>query len=84
MLSSTGTAVTSPQRWWTSPTWDATRSKLATGDYTGDGKADLGILYDYGNANATFFVLASTGTSTPGPQAWWTSPTWDATRTTLG
>ncbi|OLF13499.1 FG-GAP repeat domain-containing protein, partial [Actinophytocola xanthii] len=30
--------------------WDQTRSKPVAGDFTGDGRADLGVFYDYGNA----------------------------------
>ena len=72
---STGTSMPAPQAWWNSGTggWDYARSKIATGDYNGDGKTDLGVLYDYGSLQTKLFVGLSTGNAVPAPQAWWNS-----------
>jgi len=40
---------------------DADRMKPIAGDFTGDGRADVGHLYDYANAETGLWVLASTG-----------------------
>ncbi len=41
--------------------FDANRVKLTSGDYTGDGKADLAVLYDYSNATSRLWTFAATG-----------------------
>ena len=81
---STGTSMPAPQAWWDSGTggWDYARSKIATGDYNGDGKTDLGVLYDYGSLQTKLLVGLSTGNAMPAPQAWWNSGVggWDYAR----
>lgn len=37
--------------------WDFNRSKLTSGDYNGDGRADAAIMFDYGNGHSTLFTL---------------------------
>ncbi|MCX2183747.1 VCBS repeat-containing protein [Streptomyces sp. SKN60] len=37
--------------------WEWWRSKVTAGDYNGDGRADLGIMYDYGYGNSSLFTL---------------------------
>jgi hypothetical protein len=40
-----------------SPAMSLDRSKLVAGDFNGDGKADLGVLYDYGNNNTAMLMF---------------------------
>ena len=56
------------------------------GDYNGDGRTDLGVLYDYGSSQTKLFVATSTGTATGWPQAFWDSGTqgWELSRTKIG
>lgn len=54
--------------------WDTNRSKIVSGDFAGDGKTDIGILYDYGKSTSGMwiFTTAVTGndiSSTPA-RAW--------------
>ncbi|MGW0754678.1 FG-GAP-like repeat-containing protein, partial [Streptomyces sp. NPDC002587] len=37
--------------------WDYNRSKLTSGDYNGDGRADAAIMYRYDNGRSAFFTL---------------------------
>lgn len=41
--------------------FDAARVKLTSGDYDGDGRADIGMLYDYGNATSRLWTFTATG-----------------------
>ncbi|MFJ5621095.1 FG-GAP repeat domain-containing protein, partial [Micromonospora sp. NPDC093243] len=72
---STGTGFAAPALWWDSGSgkWDWSSSKLAVGDFTADGKADVGILYDYGASTSKLWVLRSTGTGFTAPASWWDS-----------
>ncbi|MEO3807982.1 VCBS repeat-containing protein [Sphaerisporangium sp. B11E5] len=73
-----------PVRVWQSGTWDATRTKLVGGDFNGDGRDDVGALYDYGNASSALWTWTATSTGTlQAPVRAWQSATWDATRTKL-
>jgi hypothetical protein len=56
---------------------------IAAGDFDGDGKSDVGCLYDYGGSTVRLFVFPSTGTSFT-PVVWWSSApgTWDGPRST--
>jgi hypothetical protein len=55
--------------------FDVGRSRLAGGDFNGDGKADVLALYDYGNASAGLWVFpgAAVGTA-PVPYRVWFVP----------
>ncbi|WP_175408638.1 FG-GAP-like repeat-containing protein [Streptomyces sp. TRM64462] len=89
---STGTGFASPKITWTTPggfTWGA--SKVVSGDFTGDGKADIGVLYDRGRGTdgvirTALFTFASTGTAFT-PSLEWESPgnfRWSAAQPTAG
>ncbi|MEU7015091.1 FG-GAP-like repeat-containing protein [Streptomyces sp. NPDC046385] len=39
--------------------WEWWRSKLTAGDYNGDGRADLAVMYDYGYGNSSLFTMTS-------------------------
>ncbi|MBD0417621.1 esterase, partial [Streptomyces sp. TRM S81-3] len=50
-LTSTGTGFGAPVKVWDSlgsTSWDWSRSKVVSGDFDGDGRGDVGVLYDYG------------------------------------
>ena len=61
--------LTTPQIQWNSGpgNWESNRTKLVSGDFNGDGKADVGALYDYGNSRIAWWVFYgnSTGLSAP-------------------
>ena len=74
VLRSTGNTFKSSAVWWQAGAgnWDWNGSKLSAGDYTGDGRDDLSILYGYKTQrNVKAFVLKSTGNSFKSPAAWW-------------
>ncbi|WP_078972836.1 transglycosylase family protein [Streptomyces rimosus] len=97
-LSSTGSGFSGPVKKWdnddrTTGSWNWDRSKLTSGDFNGDGKADIGILYNNGQeANGTnhaaLWSLTSTGSGFTGPVKKWDSGggSWnaDASKVTSG
>jgi hypothetical protein len=54
---------------WQSSTghWDWTKTKILTGDFNGDGKTDLALVYDYGTCDTGIEVFLSNGSGF-GPQ----------------
>lgn len=70
-LASDGSAVVPKVTWSSGPgNWDWTRSKVASGDFDNDDRADLFVLYDYGNANTGAFVFKSNGTGMTSSRVW--------------
>ncbi|MCR3758752.1 FG-GAP repeat protein [Clostridium felsineum] len=62
--------------WWqTDNGYDVNRvtGHMVSGDFNGDGKADVATLYDYGNGAARIHVFTSTGNSFTytGANGWW-------------
>lgn len=86
VFSSTGGAFNGATQWWTSGAgnWRAANSKWVSGDFSGDGKTDIGALYNYGNSSTTLFIFRSTASAFIAPTQWWTSGagTWDWNRST--
>jgi serralysin len=84
---SSGSRFGSPQSWYDSGvgTWAASRSKLVAGDFTGDHKADVAVMYDYGGSRVKLWLLASSGSRFGSPQSWYDSGvgTWASSRTKL-
>ncbi|WP_436994748.1 FG-GAP-like repeat-containing protein [Streptomyces sp. enrichment culture] len=77
-----GTPVTG----WTAPNnWTASKSKYVTGDFNGDGRDDIGVLYDYdGGAVKLWTFLATPTGGFSAPRVAWDHPTWgDWARTDL-
>ncbi|WP_079405664.1 transglycosylase family protein [Streptomyces sp. 3211] len=78
-LTSTGSGFAAPVRKWQSTSsWNADSSKLTAGDFDGDGKADVGVLYHYGQdeqgVNRTgLWTFTSTGTGFNAPAMPWDS-----------
>jgi hypothetical protein len=71
VLNSNGTTMT-PSLVWSSGTGncDATKCKIVSGDYNGDGKTDIAILYDYGHSTSRVWVLTSNGSTMTSSLAW--------------
>ncbi|MFI0443801.1 esterase, partial [Streptomyces eurythermus] len=79
-FTSTGTDFANPSRKWESGTgsWNADTSKLTAGDFDGDGRTDVGVLYGYGRqddgTNRTgLWKFSSTGTGFNAPVMSWDS-----------
>ncbi|MFD0813044.1 FG-GAP repeat domain-containing protein [Amycolatopsis umgeniensis] len=78
--SARGDNATAPYRVWnTNPgTWSVASSKLAVGDFDADGKADLEVLYDYGNKSAGVWIFPGTASkgdiATVPYRVWWVTP----------
>ena len=55
------------------------------GDFTGDGRADLGVLYNYGNNHIRIWILRSNGSGFGAPELWHDSGpgAWVADKTRL-
>ncbi|WP_433607365.1 FG-GAP repeat domain-containing protein [Dactylosporangium sp. CA-139114] len=62
--------------------WCFDRVKAVAGDFTGDGKADIGAFYRYDGALTKLFVFTATGNGFSPPAVWWDTGAgnWDASR----
>ncbi|MEU5150160.1 FG-GAP-like repeat-containing protein [Streptomyces yangpuensis] len=100
-LTSTGADFSNPVKKWDnvsagSGSWNWDRSKVVAGDFTGDGKADVGVLYDNGQTSAgvnqtALWTFASTGSGFSGPSRKWDNVSagsgswnWDRSKVTTG
>ncbi|MBJ6628829.1 FG-GAP-like repeat-containing protein [Streptomyces sp. I4(2020)] len=93
-FTSTGTTFNPPTVAWDSGTtsWNWDRSKLTSGDYNGDGKTDIGVLYNIGLIDGKYrsrlWTFTSTGTTFNPPTVAWDSGTtswnWDRSKLTSG
>ncbi|MEU8435094.1 FG-GAP-like repeat-containing protein [Streptomyces sp. NPDC029216] len=89
-MTSTGSGFGAPVKKWdnddrTTGSWSWSRSKMVAGDFNGDGKADVGVLYDNGrDADGTnhtaLWTFTSTGSGISGPVRKWDSgsDSWNA------
>jgi hypothetical protein len=90
VLLSTGSSFLAPQTWYDSGpgSWNWSASKPVAGDFNGDGKSDIGVLYDYGSARTGIQVLQSTGSSFQAPRTWYDSGAgnwnWSASKPVVG
>ena len=81
---SNGTTLTPAATPWFGPGFDAARAKVVSGDYNGDGKCDVAMLYDYGNATSRVWLFTSTGAGWTNSVAWSGGPrAFDASRVKL-
>jgi hypothetical protein len=53
--------------------WNLSQSRFVTGDFNGDGRTDLGGLYDYGAATAKLWVWSGTAGTVAAPVVRWSS-----------
>ncbi|MEU2877536.1 FG-GAP-like repeat-containing protein [Streptomyces sp. NPDC007070] len=100
-FTSTGSGFGNPAKKWDnvdagSGSWNWDRSKVTAGDFTGDGKADVAVLYDNGqqsdgNNRTTLWTFTSTGSGFNAPLRKWdntesdvTSWNWDRSKLTVG
>jgi hypothetical protein len=97
VFTSTGDGFSDPKVVWDSQSagggsWTWASSKLTSGDFNGDGKADVGVLYDYGQSagvnHTGLWSFTSTGSAFQQPVKVWDSGTgswdWDAGKVTSG
>jgi hypothetical protein len=69
------------RHWWGSATYCASSVPAgATGDFDGDGMADLALLYDVAPGRSRLDVFRSTGDSFAEPETWWSSDGYFAQR----
>lgn len=78
---------TSPRRtWMTNPgSWGWNRSKLVAGDFDGDGRSEIAVLYDYSNDVTGLWLFNADGTSPR--RTWVTNPGgwgWNRSKLTVG
>ncbi len=71
---STGTALTLSEWWRDTTTFDPARTALAAGDFSGDGKEDVGLFYSMDGGGREVFTLTSTGTSFGTATSGWREP----------
>ncbi|MEU6445367.1 trypsin-like serine protease [Streptomyces sp. NPDC046979] len=96
-MAGSGSGFGGPVRAWDSATggsWDWGRSKVVPGDFDGDGRGDVGVLYDYGRqsdgANRTaLWTLTSSGSGFGKPVKVWDSAdggswTWSRSKVVSG
>ncbi|MFJ3205945.1 glycoside hydrolase domain-containing protein [Streptomyces sp. NPDC086989] len=99
-FTSTGTGFTNPKKAWDSSedpvkSWNWNASKAVAGDFNGDSRTDIGVLYDYGatdSGNRTgLWTFTSTGTGFTSPKKAWDSSedpvkswNWNASKTIAG
>ncbi|MFB6985279.1 FG-GAP-like repeat-containing protein [Streptomyces sp. NPDC056304] len=89
---STGTGFGAPKKVWSTPGgFTYSSSKLASGDFNGDGKDDVAVFYDGGTSDtgrvSSLYTFTSTGTGFSNPKKTWTSSgsfNWDASKVTSG
>ncbi|MEU3898481.1 trypsin-like serine protease [Streptomyces sp. NPDC045251] len=84
-LTSNGSGFGKPVKLWDNvtddgPSWDWDRSKVVSGDFTGDGRSDVGVLYNNGQRSdganhTTLWTFTSSGTDFGGPVRKWDSAT---------
>ncbi|MGW7002510.1 LamG-like jellyroll fold domain-containing protein [Streptomyces sp. NPDC054933] len=54
-----GTATTTPKSVWSQTNWGPNSEFLVSGDFNGDGKADLAVYYNYANQTPAVFTLTA-------------------------
>lgn len=72
-LNNQGTGTMTPvMAWYGGPSgFDASRAKMTSGDFDGDGKTDVAMLYDYGGGTSRLLIFKSDGVSFTWSEAWY-------------
>ncbi|PYC88407.1 hypothetical protein C7C46_00590 [Streptomyces tateyamensis] len=75
----TGTGFAAPSRPWESVangfgSWNWNAGKPVAGDFDGDGKTDIGVLYNQYDLTSNWWTFSSTGAGFAGPSKGWSSP----------
>ncbi|WP_329421267.1 FG-GAP-like repeat-containing protein [Streptomyces sp. NBC_01693] len=91
-FTSDGTNFTPRKSWTSSGSFNWSASKLTSGDYSGDGRDDIGILYNRGTTaegvqQSALFTLTSDGTDFAAPREVWASTgsfSWAASQPVTG
>ncbi|MFC0627327.1 RICIN domain-containing protein [Kribbella deserti] len=71
---STGTAFALAEWWRDTTTFDPARTALAVGDFSADGKEDVGLIYSLDGGGREAYTLTSTGTSFGPATSGWKEP----------
>ena len=66
LLKSNGASMAKSTAW--AGTMPFAKTQIAAGDYDGDGKCDLFLLYDRGSSTCSLYVMTSTGTALSAPR----------------
>jgi len=64
---------------WDAPAWGPGTSFMASGDFNGDAKADIGLLYSYGGSHVALWTLSANASGDGGlaaPVSRWDAPAW--------
>jgi len=70
------------RRAWLSSAWSWDRSKLVSGDFNGDGRTDIAVLYKYGETKTALWLFTSNETSFSVRRAW-SSSAWSWNKSKL-
>jgi hypothetical protein len=83
----TASGLAAPRELWASGAgnWDASRTKLASGDYDGDGFGDIAAFYQYDGALTRLWLFRGSATGLAAPRELWASGAgnWEWARTKL-
>jgi hypothetical protein len=74
---SNGTGFGNRQTWYDAPSgFTASRvtGRMVAGDFNGDGKDDIAVMYDYGNGQMRIFTFLSNGSGFNSYQTWFDAP----------
>ncbi|WP_018353416.1 LamG-like jellyroll fold domain-containing protein [Longispora albida] len=83
-FSLSGSQLTSTSAWYRPPgTWDGNRTKFTTGDFDGDGRADVLAFYRYDTLNRLFGIHSNGSNFDNQDTTRWESPSTDWNRMTL-
>ncbi|MFA5866609.1 MAG: FG-GAP-like repeat-containing protein [Actinomycetota bacterium] len=76
-FTSNGVNFTPAIAWASNPGWfNAKRSKVVSGDFNGDARSDLAVLYDYGGGTSKIWTFTSDGTNFTPAISWSSNPGW--------
>ncbi|MDG4825043.1 VCBS repeat-containing protein [Asanoa sp. WMMD1127] len=76
-LTSLGDRFDAPTNRWSDSDWGSNTSFMTIGDYNGDRKSDIGLLYDYPGSRAAFWTLTADGSDADGKGLSLPSMRWD-------